>query len=146
MRLLPAGRAAAGPGRAADVLQADVRAARTKLLAIAEKERRFALLTGDNDADHPQTEAYYNAMKKDGFKYVTYLQVPGMGHQQPNAEWFEKKGIVALDEPRDEVAEGQKQQPAALFEEKRPAQAASVKQREQHHVRRQRRRTRRRAS
>jgi hypothetical protein len=77
-----------------------------KLFNLIQKERRFVLLTGDNDPNQPQTKLYYDAMKKDGFKYVTYIQVPGMGHQTPNAEWFEK-GIVALDEPRDAVAAAQ---------------------------------------
>ena len=74
-----------------------------KLLAMATKERRFVLLTGDTDDNQQQTKLYAEAMKKDGFKYVTYLQVPGMGHHPPDAEWFEK-GIVTLDEPRDAIA------------------------------------------
>lgn len=73
------------------------------LLSIAMKGRRYVLLTGDKDDNRPSTDLISKAMKKDGFKYVTYLQVPGMGHQSPDAEWFEK-GIVALDAPRDEVA------------------------------------------
>jgi poly(3-hydroxybutyrate) depolymerase len=79
-----------------------------KLLQLATKERRFVLLTGDNDGNREQTQVYYEAMKKDGFKYVTYIQVPGMGHQTPNAEWFEK-GIVALDEGRDAIAKAQQE-------------------------------------
>jgi len=74
-----------------------------KVLNVAMKERRFVVLTGDNDPNRPACELAAQAMKKDGFRYVTYLQVPGMGHQSPNAEWFEK-GIVTLDEPRDAVA------------------------------------------
>src|SRR5439155_25600624 len=34
---------------------------------------------------------------KEGYQHVTLLQVPGMGHEIPEAEWFEK-GILALDE------------------------------------------------
>jgi hypothetical protein len=41
---------------------------------------------------------YYNGFKRDGFEHITYFQVPGMGHQAPDAEWFEK-GLAALDEP-----------------------------------------------
>jgi hypothetical protein len=74
-----------------------------KLFTLAAKERRHVLLTGDKDANREQTEAYFNAMKKDGFTNITYLQVPGMGHEIPKAEWFEK-GIVALDAGREAVA------------------------------------------
>ena len=74
-----------------------------KLFALASKERRHVLLTGDTDANREQTRAYFEAMGKDGFKHVTYLQVPGMGHALPDAEWFEK-GIVALDAGREAVA------------------------------------------
>lgn len=76
-----------------------------KAFATVSKERRFVLLTGETDENRPQTELYADAMKKDGFRYVTYLQVPGMGHESPDAEWFEK-GIVALDAGRDAVAKG----------------------------------------
>ena len=83
-----------------------------KLFALASKERRHVLLTGDTDANREQTHAYFEAMEKDGFKHVTYLQVPGMGHSLPDAEWFEK-GIVALDAGRETVAKGAKPDPAA---------------------------------
>ena len=83
-----------------------------KLFALASKERRHVLLTGDTDANREQTRAYFEAMEKDGFKHVTYLQVPGMGHSLPDAEWFEK-GIVALDAGREAVAKSAKPEPAA---------------------------------
>ena len=96
-----------------------------KLMQMEMKERRFVLLTGDNDPNRKQTDLNAQAMKKDGFRYVTYLQVPGMGHQPPDAEWFEK-GIVALDAPRDEIANAQKQ-PQPATEDKQPAQASPPK-------------------
>ena len=74
-----------------------------KLLDVAMKQRRFVLLTGDEDDNRRQTHLYAEAMKKDGFRHVTYIQVPGMKHTAPDAEWFEK-GIIALDEGRDAVA------------------------------------------
>ena len=98
-----------------------------RLLQLATKERRFVLLTGDNDGNREQTQVYSEAMKKDGFKYVTYLQVPGMGHQTPNAEWFEK-GILALDESRDAIAKAQQeaQDKQAAKTDTKPVQAASA--------------------
>lgn len=55
------------------------------------------LLTGDTDMNRPQTKANYElGFMKDGFEHVRYLEVPGMGHQPPDAHWFEK-GIEFLD-------------------------------------------------
>lgn len=82
-----------------------------KAFATVSKERRFVLLTGETDENRPQTELYARAMQKDGFRHVTYLQVPGMGHQSPDAAWFER-GIVALDAGRDAVAKGADSAPA----------------------------------
>ena len=96
----------------------------TKLFAIAAKERRHVLLTGDTDDNREQTEAYFNAMKKDGFKYVTYFQVPGMGHQMPDAEWFEK-GIVALDAGREAFVKAESQPVAKAAPEAAKAAAAA---------------------
>jgi dienelactone hydrolase len=92
-----------------------------KLAQVMKKERRFVLLTGDNDMNRKETQLYSEAMKKDGFRYMTYIQVPGMGHQAPDAEWFEK-GIVALDEPLNGVAKGEEKKP----EEKAPVAAAAT--------------------
>jgi poly(3-hydroxybutyrate) depolymerase len=68
-----------------------------KFYNMARKQSKHVFLTGDNDGNREQTEIYYKAFKRDGFEHITYLQVPGMGHQSPNVEWFEK-GLVALDE------------------------------------------------
>jgi hypothetical protein len=37
-----------------------------------------------------QTKATRRAYQAEGFKHTTYLEVPGMGHDLPDAEWFEK--------------------------------------------------------
>jgi dienelactone hydrolase len=96
-----------------------------KLAQVMKKERRFVLLTGDNDMNQKETKLYAEAMKKDGFRYMTYIQVPGMGHQPPNAEWFEK-GIVALDEPLNAAAKGeQPPEEKKPDEEKAPVAAAA---------------------
>ena len=96
-----------------------------KLLQLAMNERRHVLLTGDKDGNREQTQAYAEAMKKDGFKYVTYLQVPGMGHQTPDAEWFEK-GIAALDEGREAIAKGEEQKLRDKPKDKPPAKAVQA--------------------
>ena len=37
--------------------------------------------------------------KKEGFKFAKLLEVPGMGHSAPPAEWFDK-GLEFLDKPK----------------------------------------------
>ncbi|HZN66079.1 MAG TPA: PHB depolymerase family esterase [Tepidisphaeraceae bacterium] len=93
-----------------------------KQFELAAKERRHVFLTGDKDENRQQTEAYFEAAKKDGFRYCTYLQVPDMPHRAPDAEWFEK-GIVALDDVREQVAEVSEK---ATREKPKPAAPAKV--------------------
>lgn len=76
---------------------------RKDLFKLVTTRSRHVLLTGDTDMNRQPTHDTYEAFKADGFKYVTYLQVPEMGHGIPDAEWFEK-GIAALDEPLGKIA------------------------------------------
>lgn len=69
-----------------------------EVLTLAKQRTRHVLLTGDNDPNREQTQVYARGFEQEGFKYVTYIQVPDMGHAMPDAQWFEK-GIVALDAP-----------------------------------------------
>ena len=87
-----------------------------KLLDRAKRHSRHVLLTGEHDGNRPQTKGNYErGFRKDGFEFVTYLEVPGMGHELPDAEWFEK-GIAFLDE-RPAVAPRPASQPAAQDDE-----------------------------
>lgn len=74
------------------------------VLKLAKQRSRHVLLTGDNDPNREQTQVYSRGFEQDGFKFVTYIQVPEMGHNLPDAQWFEK-GIVALDEPLSSLRE-----------------------------------------
>jgi predicted esterase len=65
-------------------------------LAIARKRGRYVLLTGDHDGNRAQTRDYYEHGYKKKLRHVLYIQVPGMGHEMPPAEWYEK-AIVFLD-------------------------------------------------
>jgi len=69
-----------------------------KLETDVKRFRRFVLLTGETDINGPQMKACFEAYKKDGFQNVAFFEVPKMGHDMPNAEWFEK-GLLALIEP-----------------------------------------------
>lgn len=74
-----------------------------KILRRAKRDGRYVLLTGETDGNRAQTFVTYEyGFKRAKFAYVTYLEVPGMGHTLPPADWFEK-GIAALDAPLAEV-------------------------------------------
>ena len=62
------------------------------------RQDRFVMLTGSNDFNREEMRAVYDLYIEDNFHHVTYLDVPGMGHDQPPVDWFEK-GVIALDEP-----------------------------------------------
>jgi hypothetical protein len=68
-----------------------------KLLTQSKQNFRHVLLTGETDMNRESTQVMFDkAFKHDGFKHVEYIEVPGMGHELPPAEWFDK-AIEALD-------------------------------------------------
>ena len=76
-----------------------------KVLERAKKQSRFVLLTGSEDFNRQNTKVVYDeGYAKDGFAHATYLEVPGMGHTLPPAEWFEK-GLEFLDSPLPKPAD-----------------------------------------
>ena len=68
----------------------------SKYLAMAKERGRYVLLTGDNDSNRSQTWDYYEYGYRKKLQHVLYIQVPGMGHELPPTEWYEK-AIVFLD-------------------------------------------------
>ena len=68
----------------------------SKYLAMAKERGRYVLLTGDYDSNRLQTYDYYQNGYSKSLKHVLYIQVPGMGHELPPSEWYEK-AIVYLD-------------------------------------------------
>jgi hypothetical protein len=56
----------------------------------------LVVLTGQNDPNREQTKVNAEAFRKDGFQHLCYIEVPAMGHQPPDGEWFDK-GIEALE-------------------------------------------------
>jgi predicted esterase len=66
-------------------------------LAIAKKQCRYVLVTGEKDFNRVETHsAEENGFRKEGFTSVICLEVPGIGHAMPTAEWLEK-GLEFLD-------------------------------------------------
>lgn len=76
------------------------------LFAQAKLNHRYAFITGDKDMNRAQMEAIAKGMLQDGFRYVSYFQIPGHGHEAPSAEWF-AKGLDALDAPLREAAQNE---------------------------------------
>jgi predicted esterase len=69
-----------------------------EIAAMAKAEGRYVLVTGEKDFNLGNTSAVFeNGFKKEGFKHVELINVPGQGHQPPQAEWL-KKAIEFLDE------------------------------------------------
>ncbi len=67
------------------------------LYNLACTRSRFVLLTGEKDFNQIETYSIFkNGFKRDPYKHVTYLEVPGMEHEVPDAEWFER-ALQALD-------------------------------------------------
>jgi predicted esterase len=55
----------------------------------AKRSGRFVLLTGEQDQNRENTKsASMHGFKREGFRHVLYLEVPGMGHAMPNAQVF----------------------------------------------------------
>lgn len=61
------------------------------------EQSRFVLLTGEHDFNRPQTRAAYDHLRKDGFRHLTLIEVPGANHYHGvRPEWLER-GLAALD-------------------------------------------------
>lgn len=61
------------------------------LLRRMKREQRWVLLTGEVDYNMPLMRAHFEqGFEADGFEHAHYLEVTGMGHEYPDAEWFGK--------------------------------------------------------
>jgi predicted esterase len=69
------------------------------MLKLAKERSRFVFLAGETDMNREQTKATREAYKADGFKHTAYIEVPGMGHDLPNAEWLDKALDAMLGPP-----------------------------------------------
>jgi predicted esterase len=70
----------------------------------AKKFGRYVLLTGDTDGNRLQMHTYYEKGYSKCLNNVLYIQVPGMGHEIPPAEEFEK-ALEYVDKPFSQKAE-----------------------------------------
>lgn len=68
-----------------------------EIMELAKNEGRYVLVTGEKDFNLKNTSAVYeDGFKKEGFKTVQLMNIPGQGHQPPKADWL-KKAIEYLD-------------------------------------------------
>ena len=84
-----------------------------------KKEQRWVLLAGETDYNMPQMRAHYEqGFKHDGFEQAHYLEVKGMGHTYPEANWYDKaleilrQGDQKTDDKADEPADERTQRNA----------------------------------
>ena len=82
----------------------------------------FVLITGPRDGNYtPMRTMFERGFQADGFKHASFYEVPGLGHQTPPAEWFDR-AIAELDAlPKDRVKKLPATKPAA-----RPATRATA--------------------
>lgn len=94
----------------------------------ARTRSKHVFLTGDTDGNRDQTTLYYNGFKSDNFEHIAFFQVPGMGHQPPPVDWFEK-GLIALDETVPPLGSAPAAKPAAarVAPTTKPAQAIAAR-------------------
>lgn len=75
-----------------------------RFLIRAKKFGRYVLLTGDKDDNMLEMHTYYEKGYSRWLKNVLYIQVPGMGHEIPPAEEFDK-ALEYVDNPSSQGAE-----------------------------------------
>tara|TARA_R110002096_G_scaffold123315_11_gene266899 strand:- start:1486 stop:2304 length:819 start_codon:yes stop_codon:yes gene_type:complete len=72
-----------------------------QLLPIVKQACRYSLVTAEKDFNLANTRGVYeNGFVKEGFKNVQILEVPGLGHKIPPADWLDK-AIRFVDEGKE---------------------------------------------
>jgi tetratricopeptide (TPR) repeat protein len=66
-------------------------------LTLAKEHSRYVFLTGSLDFNRPQTKQTFQLYGQEGFRHVTYLEIPDVGHFGPVPPAFWEQGLEALD-------------------------------------------------
>jgi predicted peptidase len=68
-----------------------------EVVAIAKKDGRFVLITGEKDFNRENTRTMFEAgFQAEGYKHVHYIEVPGLAHATPGADVLDKAlGLMA---------------------------------------------------
>ncbi len=77
---------------------------KTKYRHQMKKSLRYVLLTGEKDYNRTNTRQAYDIGYKKDLRHATYMEVPGLGHTNPDGKWF-KKAVLTLDAPLKEDAD-----------------------------------------
>lgn len=93
-----------------------------QIIQRGRENSRLVLMTGSKDFNQPSTKAAYEAYEKDGWQHVTYLEIPEMAHQMPNAESFDQ-AVATLDSPVYAGARSQYDRATALEKKKKLGEA-----------------------
>ena len=72
-------------------------------LKVAAKTGRYVFYSAEEDFNQANVKAVYEGYRKNGFKFVTYLEEPNHGHSTASPE-FLGKAIEFLDAPIEEIA------------------------------------------
>lgn len=105
-----------------------------KFLRMAKKQRRYVLVTGESDLNRSHVrQAFQLGFKKDRFACVAYQEIPGIGHDYPDGEGFEK-AVAALDSPLEEAAEKTLEKARAAQAEGRSEEARALRRQALPHV------------
>ncbi len=78
-----------------------------KTLARMKKHQRWVLLAGETDYNMPQMRAHFEqGFERDGFKHAHYLEVKGMGHNYPDAKWYDR-ALTLLEKDKEPDGAGE---------------------------------------
>ena len=69
----------------------------SRLFIDSKQRNRHVFFTGEKDMNRKAVQDMYDAYKSDKFQHLTLIDEPGIGHEPPKAEAFEK-GVAALEE------------------------------------------------
>jgi hypothetical protein len=96
-------------------LPATIHVPSPQLFNAARQNGRYVFITGDKDFNRLEMTAIHGIMQGDGFRHLTFLQVPGLDHHSPPPEWIEK-GLTALDAPLAQAAKSDFDRGWQMFE------------------------------
>ena len=78
-----------------------------RTLAKMKRQQRWVLIAGETDYNMPQMRAHFEqGFERDGFEKARYLEIEGMGHEYPDAKWYDHAlTLLEQDAEPDEAGE-----------------------------------------
>lgn len=72
--------------------------------AAAKRTSRHVILVGGDDFNRPHSRGIFEQItKKDRFRWVTWMEMPGVGHTWPDGAWIAKAIDDGLDAPLEKM-------------------------------------------